>query len=210
MRLKKTVYILGICIISWATIVYFTFMNRLVTVSVPNEDINGQLVKLEESISEQFRLNNNIITKAQKFLEIKKNGRPSKQNEIKSSSDFKGTVIPVLVFACNRVSVSRCLDQLIQYRPNPDQFPIIVSQVSSVLEFKHIPWKIYKVFWHLHIIITSLSDNTLILSRLLVIKKIIFCCPLLVGDIYTIIFKQLFPYYLTFFSGFHSFFVFCN
>lgn len=37
-------------------------------------------------------------------------------------------VIPVLVFACNRVSVSKCLDNLIKYRPSAEQFPIIVSQ----------------------------------------------------------------------------------
>lgn len=38
-------------------------------------------------------------------------------------------VIPVIVFACNRVSVSRSLDALIKYRPSREQFPIIVSQV---------------------------------------------------------------------------------
>lgn len=44
---------------------------------------------------------------------------------------FKGPVIPVLVFACNRVSVRNCLENLINYRPNAEQFPIIVSQVST-------------------------------------------------------------------------------
>lgn len=39
-------------------------------------------------------------------------------------------VIPILVFACNRLSVVRCLENLVQYRPNAEQFPIIVSQVS--------------------------------------------------------------------------------
>ena len=33
----------------------------------------------------------------------------------------------MLVIACNRVTVSRCLDNLITYRPSPDT-PIIVSQ----------------------------------------------------------------------------------
>lgn len=48
----------------------------------------------------------------------------------KRSQDFKGPIIPVLVFACNRISVRNCLDDLIKYRPNSYQFPIIVSQVS--------------------------------------------------------------------------------
>ncbi|XP_054738847.1 alpha-1,3-mannosyl-glycoprotein 2-beta-N-acetylglucosaminyltransferase [Anastrepha obliqua] len=37
-------------------------------------------------------------------------------------------VIPILVIACNRISIRKCLDNLVQYRPNADQFPIIVSQ----------------------------------------------------------------------------------
>lgn len=37
-------------------------------------------------------------------------------------------VIPVLVIACDRVTVRRSLDRLIQYRPSPELHPIIVSQ----------------------------------------------------------------------------------
>lgn len=37
--------------------------------------------------------------------------------------------IPILVLACNRVNVTRCLDLLIQYRPSKEKFPIIISQV---------------------------------------------------------------------------------
>ncbi|KAH8372811.1 hypothetical protein KR009_005172 [Drosophila setifemur] len=37
-------------------------------------------------------------------------------------------IFPVLVFACNRVSVKKCIDNLVQYRPSKEQFPIIVSQ----------------------------------------------------------------------------------
>lgn len=37
-------------------------------------------------------------------------------------------VIPVLVIACDRVTVRRSLDRLIQYRPSSQQHPIIISQ----------------------------------------------------------------------------------
>lgn len=37
-------------------------------------------------------------------------------------------VIPILVIACDRVTVKRSLDRLIQYRPSPELYPIIVSQ----------------------------------------------------------------------------------
>lgn len=48
------------------------------------------------------------------------------------NGDSNLPVIPVIVFACNRVSVSRNLDALIKYRPLREQFPIIVSQVCTV------------------------------------------------------------------------------
>lgn len=37
-------------------------------------------------------------------------------------------IIAVLVFSCNRITVQRCLDQLIRLRPSELQFPIVVSQ----------------------------------------------------------------------------------
>jgi len=37
-------------------------------------------------------------------------------------------VIPLLLFSCNRPTVSRALDLLLSYRPSKEQFPIIVTQ----------------------------------------------------------------------------------
>lgn len=37
-------------------------------------------------------------------------------------------ILAILVFSCNRITVQRCLDQLIKYRPSVEQFPIIVSE----------------------------------------------------------------------------------
>lgn len=137
MRLKRTTYILGICVITWITVTYYALINRIVFVNEPMEDTSKKLALLENSISTQFKFNNEIISDAQKYLEIKKSSSNvvAEQNIVfpQRNKEYKGTIIPVLVFACNRVSVSRCLDQLIQYRPNPDQFPIIVSQVRNIL-----------------------------------------------------------------------------
>lgn len=59
-------------------------------------------------------------------------------NAKQHADTFKGPVIPILVFACNRISVSKCLDNLVQYRPNQYQFPIIVSQVSLNIYIHYI------------------------------------------------------------------------
>ncbi|NXM76879.1 MGAT1 acetylglucosaminyltransferase, partial [Serilophus lunatus] len=37
-------------------------------------------------------------------------------------------VLPVLVLACDRSTVRRCLDKLLRYRPSERRFPVIVSQ----------------------------------------------------------------------------------
>lgn len=40
----------------------------------------------------------------------------------------ENAAIPVLVIACDRSTVRRCLDKLVQHRPSKERFPIIVSQ----------------------------------------------------------------------------------
>ncbi|XP_041664899.1 alpha-1,3-mannosyl-glycoprotein 2-beta-N-acetylglucosaminyltransferase b [Cheilinus undulatus] len=47
---------------------------------------------------------------------------------VKSSTPTPDVIIPILVIACDRVTVKRSLDKLIQYRPSPQLYPIIVSQ----------------------------------------------------------------------------------
>lgn len=53
----------------------------------------------------------------------------SRLKELSQSRSAHGPIIPILVIACNRISIRRCLDDLIRGRPDPNQFPIIVSQV---------------------------------------------------------------------------------
>lgn len=48
--------------------------------------------------------------------------------QIKKSLQDGSPIIAILVISCNRITVQRCLDQLLRLRPNADQFPIIVSQ----------------------------------------------------------------------------------
>jgi len=44
----------------------------------------------------------------------------------------------VLVFSCNRVTVSKALDLLISYRPSREQFPIIVTQDCGHAETRNV------------------------------------------------------------------------
>ncbi|NXC65247.1 MGAT1 acetylglucosaminyltransferase, partial [Aleadryas rufinucha] len=45
-----------------------------------------------------------------------------------AATEAEAPVIPVLVLACDRSSVRRCLDKLLRYRPSARRFPVIVSQ----------------------------------------------------------------------------------
>ncbi|XP_022909734.1 alpha-1,3-mannosyl-glycoprotein 2-beta-N-acetylglucosaminyltransferase [Onthophagus taurus] len=119
MRLKRSSLIVAICLVIWGTLTYYALIRRL---EEPSAVLELEIGRLEAGINEQMAQNKEMIGKVQGILSRKKIGESERQNSLKN------VVIPVLVFACNRVSVSRCLDKLIQYRPNPDQFPIIVSQ----------------------------------------------------------------------------------
>lgn len=151
--------------ITWVTVTYYALINRIVFVNETSENASKKLAKLESSISMQFKLNNEIISDAQKYLESKKTSSVVGEHSAlpPRNKEYKGTVIPVLVFACNRVSVSRCLDQLIQYRPNPDQFPIIVSQVSNffaVFIFYVTTFSMYLLFWLFSIYFGGINTAT--------------------------------------------------
>lgn len=47
-------------------------------------------------------------------------------------------IIPILVIACDRVTVRRSLDRLLQYRPSSELHPIIVSQDCGHAETAHV------------------------------------------------------------------------
>ncbi|XP_039976793.1 alpha-1,3-mannosyl-glycoprotein 2-beta-N-acetylglucosaminyltransferase b [Xiphias gladius] len=61
-----------------------------------------------------------------KFIEIKE--EVVENNKLATSVASPEVIIPILVIACDRVTVKRSLDRLIQYRPSSQLYPIIVSQ----------------------------------------------------------------------------------
>ncbi|CAH1116545.1 unnamed protein product [Phaedon cochleariae] len=124
MRIKRTSLVIGIILIIWSSLLYISLSIRPIP-SKDDEDVDHQIVILEQSISGEFERNNVIINRAQKLLELKKKAE-HRTNLL--AMELQNVKIPILVFACNRVTVNRCLDGLIKYRPDPDQFPIIVSQ----------------------------------------------------------------------------------
>lgn len=126
MRFKRTNIILILIFVVWLSTIYITLTSRPFYSHESTSSNNRQIDRLEQGISSQLEFNKNLINNVQKILEVVKNG--SSKSSFKELIDTK---IPILVFACNRITVTRCLDNLLLHRPDPDQFPIIVSQVRT-------------------------------------------------------------------------------
>ncbi|XP_051991609.1 alpha-1,3-mannosyl-glycoprotein 2-beta-N-acetylglucosaminyltransferase-like isoform X1 [Xyrauchen texanus] len=65
-----------------------------------------------------------LVTKEEKLDQNKQ----MVENEVGLTKPSPQIIIPILVIACDRVTVKRSLDKLIQYRPSAELYPIIVSQ----------------------------------------------------------------------------------
>lgn len=127
MRVKRTNIILVLIFVVWFSTLYLTITFRPLYTHENTSDTDRQIERLERGISHQFELNRKLIDDAVNILETTKKIGSTNKLFLKELQDNK---IPVLVFACNRVTVTRCLDNLLQHRPDPDYFPIIVSQVN--------------------------------------------------------------------------------
>ena len=103
--------------------------NLINLIENPNGDVDS-VVRIDTHYSEEYSdLSVDSINH-----EEDKNGGEDKDDddidvEVKDIPKLPhSSVIPVLLFSCNRVTVSRALDLLITHRPSKEQFPIIGSQ----------------------------------------------------------------------------------
>jgi len=149
MKHKKLGIFVFVCFVSWIAFILFIFNDY--SPKIPSENKNGALSnyikQLESKISQQEKVYKDMY---EKFEELKKNPKVISQEsalelqrafekmngetfDANSDSQFKildkdEPILPIIVFSCNRPSVRRCLDGLLKYRPDPEKFPIIVSQ----------------------------------------------------------------------------------
>lgn len=150
MRAKRTFLLFGLLGL-WVLISYYILINQGSIGDKNRSLLNEKLHYLEKSVQEQAEDDQRTVRKVINLIKLKniqneKGGNSIPETEAvkeiplvvtdkdntlepKYWTNFTGPIIPVLVFACDRVSVSKCLDNLIEYRPNVYQFPIIVSQV---------------------------------------------------------------------------------
>ncbi|NWW26309.1 MGAT1 acetylglucosaminyltransferase, partial [Falcunculus frontatus] len=86
----------------------------------------AQLLQLAQDAEAELRLQRDLLLQIQKFSRRQRQKTPEPPQIPSTEAEFP--VIPVLVLACDRSSVRRCLDKILRYRPSARRFPVIVSQ----------------------------------------------------------------------------------
>lgn len=152
---KHIFYVLSfVCSFLWLGIVYMLYAERENTpppkLVLDSNEIRERLESLEKKISEQVEENSILLNQLQEARlrrnkqqqqqaidappppVLEQDANPEKEPEqrdddVEDEAPSK-PVIPVLLFACNRVTVNKALDLLLVYRTDKEQFPIIVSQ----------------------------------------------------------------------------------
>ena len=82
----------------------------------PTNNVLGDVLEIAKTFEDELEMQKKILLEIQNHESLWK--RPTGDQ----------SVIPILVIACNRVTVKRCLDKLLQFRPSAELYPIIVSQ----------------------------------------------------------------------------------
>ncbi|XP_054706101.1 alpha-1,3-mannosyl-glycoprotein 2-beta-N-acetylglucosaminyltransferase-like [Uloborus diversus] len=132
MRKRTFVLIVTLALLSWAAVTYHLFLQRPQGKAQRSVRFQEQLELLESELKYQLKSNDELLFLLHQFRskypDKIKNLKSLASLEQKYAPDFSNVVIGVLVFACNRVTVKRNLDQLLKFRPSAEQFPIVVSQ----------------------------------------------------------------------------------
>lgn len=150
MIIRRKIMYAGLLIFAWTFVTYFIFMKNNTSNDKHRSKLSEKLTVLEDEIRLEAQERNNQLKKLETLLKAKPPTSTTTQAAVNSEQnvdrlyntinfkeryldgDPNRPVIPVIVFACNRVSVSKCLDNLVEFRPNKEQFPIIVSQVRNI------------------------------------------------------------------------------
>ncbi|KDR12543.1 alpha-1,3-mannosyl-glycoprotein 2-beta-N-acetylglucosaminyltransferase isoform X2 [Zootermopsis nevadensis] len=156
MRKNQFIGVTFVCVCLWVVVTYYLFLDRPLNHKPDQKQnqIEEHLNLLESKLKEQFLDGEKLlqdlksIVKEQQLSvkasedrgvgEEEQLGRQQEEEEDEQINQVRllakqilpdgGPVIAVLVFACNRITVSKCIDQLLKYRPSRERFPIIVSQ----------------------------------------------------------------------------------
>ncbi|XP_065214849.1 putative alpha-1,3-mannosyl-glycoprotein 2-beta-N-acetylglucosaminyltransferase isoform X2 [Planococcus citri] len=132
MRQNQCITLFIVSSIIWVGLLNY-YVLRLGSANEETKKIFRKLNELEARLDEQ--INDKVLHEELKQAvseQINKTWHEQLTSENKTDQELKiphdKDAVAVLVFSCNRITVARCLDQLIKYRKSKERFPIIVSQ----------------------------------------------------------------------------------
>uniref|UniRef100_UPI0037E9B887 alpha-1,3-mannosyl-glycoprotein 2-beta-N-acetylglucosaminyltransferase a n=1 Tax=Semicossyphus pulcher TaxID=241346 RepID=UPI0037E9B887 len=90
----------------------------------PTNDVVGDVLRMADTFEAELEMQKKILLQIQNHQLL----WDSSIKDRPKVADPHQSVMPILVIACNRVTVRRCLDKLLELRPSAELYPIIVSQ----------------------------------------------------------------------------------
>lgn len=90
----------------------------------PTVDVVENVLQMANTFEAELEKQKEILLQIQSHHSLWKTSNKDKPKAVAPAQP----VLPILVIACNRVTVRRCLDKLLQLRPSAELYPIIVSQ----------------------------------------------------------------------------------
>ncbi|NP_001079360.1 mannosyl (alpha-1,3-)-glycoprotein beta-1,2-N-acetylglucosaminyltransferase L homeolog isoform X1 [Xenopus laevis] len=125
--------------ISWNAILLLYLMSR--SRGTDHSDLTAHVIQLAEEAEAELEKQKGLLQQIHYYSGLLNHQQPPshvRPEPITPNMSFPSPspvgsgplplVIPILVVACDRPSVRRCLDSLLKYRPSAENFPIIVSQ----------------------------------------------------------------------------------
>ncbi|KTF95385.1 hypothetical protein cypCar_00031311 [Cyprinus carpio] len=153
LRKRSPLFICGAFIfVAWNVILIFVLMRRPTTqgsLDSPDElgntgdrarggqfgNIMNEVMLVANAFEAEIESQKKILLQIQSHWSVWENKGDVTAAKPKSQAEHSApVVIPILVIACNRVTVKRCLDKLIEHRPSAELYPIIVSQDCGHVE----------------------------------------------------------------------------
>ncbi|CAL1529618.1 unnamed protein product [Lymnaea stagnalis] len=174
MRIKRLHFVLlfGLVFLLWNFITYYTITAKPRLLAADKEkDLTGKLLALEKEMGKQLEENKKLLENLKHLKEkrakrqetlVTENPDPlAAKPEVHIPKGDKEGILPVLMIACDRVTVKRALDKLLEFRPSASKFPIIVSQDCGHVQTAEVIQSYVKSHNITHIKQPDLRDITL-------------------------------------------------
>ena len=151
---RDKLYVFGlICIFGWMIMTYILFTHkppmfeskftRSSRSKIDHDsflNLNKNIDRFSVRLRQQMRDSENLLLDLNQIVDIQKSQKIIKvipETTTQNLQTRKNVVIPILMFACNRVSITKAIDPLLLYRGKDParkaRFPIIISQVSHYI-----------------------------------------------------------------------------